>query len=108
MHLTTQDFDNHYKYESKKTRVMDLIHLDIFENFIVEKGHQWKLKKQYDFVRNCTIPNRFLDEADSIDPSSHSPRYWSQCSCCSERHRFLKEVTFIIIIVCSWRELHTT
>jgi hypothetical protein len=40
MHLTTQDFDNHYKYESKKTRVMDLIHLDIFENFIVEKGHQ--------------------------------------------------------------------
>ena len=40
MHLTTQYFDNHYKYESKKTRAMDLIHLDIFENFIVEKGHQ--------------------------------------------------------------------
>jgi hypothetical protein len=40
MYLTTQDFDNHYKYESKKTRFMDLIHLDIFENFIVEKGHQ--------------------------------------------------------------------
>jgi len=40
MHLTTQDFSNHYKYKSNKIRVIDLIHLDIFENFIVEKGHQ--------------------------------------------------------------------